>query len=96
MLEIERISCSRAFHNLHPLIGNDLSPKVALVRKDGRSSRRPLEDDLNLYAPGILTEIRTLEINWRLPVNGLERQEQNLVIDPLTSSQGSSHKKGVT
>ena len=53
------ISNGRAFHSFGGATGNDLSTKVALVRKDGGSSRRPLEDDLNLYAPGNLTEIRS-------------------------------------
>ena len=40
---------------------NDLLPKVALVRKDGSPSRRPLEDDFNLFAPGNLTEISSCD-----------------------------------
>lgn len=54
MLGIEQISCGRAFHSFGAATWNDLLPKVALVRKDGSSSGRPLEDDLNLYLTMIL------------------------------------------
>ena len=52
MLEIEQISFGRAFHNFGAASRNDLSLKVVLVGQDDATSRRPLDDDLNLYALG--------------------------------------------
>ena len=96
ILEIERISRGSIFHSFGAATWNDLSPKVALVRRDGSSSRRPLDDDLKLYAPSFLSEISSCKYTAEFPwmVLNVKRKILN-IIRSLTGIHCSSFNKGV-